>query len=485
MDEKITVLIVDDEEAGREALAGVLFSQGYKLLFADNGPAAYQMALESIPDLALLDVMMPQMTGFELCRLLRQDPVLAEMPIIMVTALDDRSSRLKGIEAGADDFLSKPFDRIELRARVRTITRLNRFRRLLQERTRLFWAIDQATEGYTMLNQQGLITYANDLARAWLSLPVEGNPQVPCWEWVSQLYNCEPGYAWSELARSETPNSPLYLIHPEDEFSSPLWLKVEVFHFPDGTGQSALVRMTEITQRLHLEQYVSGFHARVNHKLRTPTANIRMAAEILRRQLPASCLNGSKVLLDTIVDSATRLELEVKDILSYIQVYDSPGGGEPAALADVPDLVKEICRETSIQAYTYDQEESLAACSIKLTRPSLEVVLREVLENSRKFHPANAPRIAVQVRRAGESMIRLTVQDDGVRVSPEKLQHVWLPYYQGEKAFTGEVPGMGLGLSTVAFLVWEAGGQCQMKNRVDEPGVIVELQIPLANSGEG
>jgi DNA-binding response OmpR family regulator len=124
-----TILIVDDEPAGRDTLEALLMAQGYNLAFASNGPEALAKAAELTPDLILLDVMMPGMDGFEVCRRLRTDPLLTEVPVIMVTALDDRDSRLRGIEAGADDFVTKPFDRAELRARVRTITRLNRYRR--------------------------------------------------------------------------------------------------------------------------------------------------------------------------------------------------------------------------------------------------------------------------------------------------------------------------------------------------------------------
>ena len=160
-----TILIVDDEEVGREALEGVLFSQGYSLVFAQNGQEALDMAREMMPDMILLDVMMPNMDGFEVCQKMRSDPILAEIPILLVTALDDRVSRIKGIEAGADDFISKPFDRIELRARVRTVTRLNRYRRLLLERARFVWVTEQAREGYVILNAKDQIRYTNPAAR--------------------------------------------------------------------------------------------------------------------------------------------------------------------------------------------------------------------------------------------------------------------------------------------------------------------------------
>jgi putative two-component system response regulator len=132
-----TILIVDDSEGSREIMGALLESQGYNLLFATNGIEALEQATHHMPDLILLDVMMPGMDGFTVCQRLRSNPHTAEVPIILVTALDDRTSRLQGIEVGADEFLTKPIDRIELATRVRTITRINRYRLLLEERHRV------------------------------------------------------------------------------------------------------------------------------------------------------------------------------------------------------------------------------------------------------------------------------------------------------------------------------------------------------------
>jgi len=161
MSEITTILIVDDEPAGRETLEALLSSQAYQLRFAGNGPDALTQAAAQPPDLILLDVMMPGMDGFAVCQRLRADPLLGEVPIIMLTALDDRTSRLQGIEAGADDFISKPFDRVELRARVRTITRLNRYRRLLAERARFARVIELAPDGILIVDSVGAIVLAN------------------------------------------------------------------------------------------------------------------------------------------------------------------------------------------------------------------------------------------------------------------------------------------------------------------------------------
>ena len=155
------ILIVDDEPNALRLLRNLLTPDGYKLLFADSGAEALRVAQSEIPDVVLLDVMMPEMDGYQVCTHLRADPALANIPILMLTALDDRESMLRGLEAGADDFLAKPFDSIELRARIRAITRLNRFRQLYEERARMEAAITYAPYGVVLAELDGKILQRN------------------------------------------------------------------------------------------------------------------------------------------------------------------------------------------------------------------------------------------------------------------------------------------------------------------------------------
>ena len=131
------ILIVDDEWSGRETLRSVLEGEGYELEMAENGLQSIEKTKKFLPDVILLDLMMPGMTGFEVCKRIRSDPQTAEIPIIILTALDDRESLLNALKAGADDFISKPFDRYELRARLLAITKLNRYHKLIEERAKL------------------------------------------------------------------------------------------------------------------------------------------------------------------------------------------------------------------------------------------------------------------------------------------------------------------------------------------------------------
>ncbi len=134
MENPSTILIVDDDPRGRAVLEGLLLNEGHKLEFAASGPEALSKAASSRPDIILLDVMMPDMDGYEVCKRLRADHTLAEVPVIFVTALDDRDALLQGLEAGGDEFITKPFNRVEMRTRIRSLTRLNRYQRLMAER---------------------------------------------------------------------------------------------------------------------------------------------------------------------------------------------------------------------------------------------------------------------------------------------------------------------------------------------------------------
>jgi diguanylate cyclase (GGDEF)-like protein/PAS domain S-box-containing protein len=127
-----TVLVVDDEEYNRKLLELLLRAEGYCTRSAAGAAEALAAIAESPPDLILLDVMMPDMDGYQLATMLKSDPVTLHIPIIMLTAQVDRDSRLAGLKAGAEEFLTKPFESAELRLRVRNLLRLKAFSDFLQ-----------------------------------------------------------------------------------------------------------------------------------------------------------------------------------------------------------------------------------------------------------------------------------------------------------------------------------------------------------------
>ena len=118
------ILVVDDIEANVRLLQAKLQAEYYDVLTASDGMSALAMALAERPDLVLLDVMMPGMDGFEVCRRLKDDAQTRHIPVVLVTALDGRADRITGLEAGADEFLTKPIDDIMLFTRVKSLARL-------------------------------------------------------------------------------------------------------------------------------------------------------------------------------------------------------------------------------------------------------------------------------------------------------------------------------------------------------------------------
>jgi DNA-binding response OmpR family regulator len=126
------VLVVDDTPANIKLLDAVLTSQGHTVVAAASGAEALSLVDQETPDLVLLDILMPGMDGYEVCRRLRAQPATANLPIIMITA-SEMKDKVKGLEAGADDFLTKPFDQAELLARVRSLLRVKRYHDIIEK----------------------------------------------------------------------------------------------------------------------------------------------------------------------------------------------------------------------------------------------------------------------------------------------------------------------------------------------------------------
>ncbi|MBI3456702.1 MAG: response regulator [Candidatus Rokubacteria bacterium] len=118
------ILVVDDTPQNVKLLADLLTARGYGVVTAASGPEALERVEKERPDLVLLDVVMPAMSGYEVCRKIRENPATGIMPVVMVTALDPAQERIKGLDAGADDFLTKPINQPELMARVRSLLRI-------------------------------------------------------------------------------------------------------------------------------------------------------------------------------------------------------------------------------------------------------------------------------------------------------------------------------------------------------------------------
>jgi two-component system cell cycle response regulator len=141
------ILVVDDVEVNVRLLEAKLSAEYFNVLTANDGFAALRIAKEERPDLVLLDVMMPRLDGFEVCRRLKADPETHDIPVVMVTALSEPSDRVRGLEAGADDFLTKPVNDTALYARVRSLVRLRRTMEEWRHRESVYGRFSALMEG--------------------------------------------------------------------------------------------------------------------------------------------------------------------------------------------------------------------------------------------------------------------------------------------------------------------------------------------------
>ena len=142
-----TVLVADDQAANRELLEELLTAQGYKVIAVPDGAAAVEQLTRTQVDLVLLDVLMPRLNGFEVCEKIKNNPDTYLIPVIMITALSDKQDRLEGIKVGADDFLTRPVDRTELLARVRSLLKLKQRTDELERAESVLFSLARSIEG--------------------------------------------------------------------------------------------------------------------------------------------------------------------------------------------------------------------------------------------------------------------------------------------------------------------------------------------------
>ncbi len=314
-----TVLVVDDEPHSREILASLLVPDGYTITLAASGREALALAVKIVPDLILLDVMMPDMDGFDVCRQIRAMPELVDVPVLLITALDDDESRLQGFEAGANDFVSKPINRVELRARVKTLTQLTRFRRLQTqalktERDRTQAIFEALGEAVVVTDTQGHIEYANPAAvtltgyspeelsgKNWrLFIAPEQAPTQPVDDFLTAI---EASARQGETWHGEV------ICRRKNNVSFEALLTVAALPDPITTNLVGLVIVyRDITPLKETHRAKDIFVSTVSHELRTPLSVLMLLVDNL-------------VTLYSGLDDTDRTKM-IHDVQKYIYVLD-------------------------------------------------------------------------------------------------------------------------------------------------------------------
>ena len=471
------ILVISSDQNLLRNLKHLLEGTNFDLEFSVVPHEGIQKAEELIPDAILLDSDLED-GGIKTCRQLRANRVLRGMPILMLCEHGDHDTRILGFSAGVDDYLSKPLDEIELLSRLRAITRLNAKRLMVADLTRFTWMASHSTDGYLLLDKSGVIHYANESAQIFLNLP-EDYLGLPFIAVVEHSFKVEPGDVWANWANEP---ASCFLVQPETPTAREAWVKLDTLDTLLGVEQHRVVRLEDITERMAIYQDMRRFHTVVAHKLRTPMSVMYSNLSIIKNKLDMLSPDEIKEFVASSTDNAYRLADKIRQILSFIDAPLALSVGEPATLDLLPELTNRLCKELQLENVELSIPGELHKSKLALTREALEMILYELFENARKFHPERNPYINISVTQKIRDYINIRVTDNGLTLSPEQLSWAWLPYVQGEKDFTGELPGMGIGFPMVATLTWKAGGDLWLRNRHDGPGVIVELKIPLEST---
>jgi DNA-binding response OmpR family regulator len=472
------ILVIASNLSTQHDLRSLLDGTGFTPQFATTVELGLQKAVELLPSVILLDIDLETQNSYEACRRLRSNRVLEGIPIVMLCSRENRDTRAAGLNAGADDFLDKPFDGLELMARLRSLSRLNSRGYLTNDLTRFTWIVEHAHEGYLMLDKSGNIHYANERALSLLNVSDDyfGLPFVNV---VENQYTPEPIETWNHWLTE--PDS-CFLVQPESPTARAVWVVLEGLDTPYGPDQYRVVRLRDVTERMSIYQDMRKFHTIVAHKLRTPMSMMITGISIIKNQLENLTPEELRKFLGSAIKGTDRLATEIRSILTYIDAPLALNVGKPMKLAELPAMIQGLGQEISIKNMSFTCPDVLQELTIAMTPDALEMILHELLVNARKFHPTQSPSLEISVGQTQAGYIQMRVVDDGLTLSAEQMDWTWMPYFQSEKDFTGEIPGIGLGFPMVATLIWKAGGSLRLLNRSDRPGVIVDMKIPLEST---
>ena len=503
-----SILIVDDEDIGRETLETLLGDQGYHLILASEGMEALTKARECLPDVVLLDIVMPGVDGYEVCRIMRSDPILAEVPIIMITSLDDQASRLKGLALGADDFLTKPFDWIELRARIHTVCRLNRYRHLLKAREQRLQALEALQE--SEIRYRDLFNNVNDMIQ---SVAPGGRLLSVNRAWLKNL-----GYAWPEVQGRKITD----FLHPssfhvwEEALSAASNLQANsnvmvTFVTRNGrnlecegqmssqtVGEDTLSIQTifrDLTERRRQEELL-----RQNHKMEalgTLAGGIAHDFNNILTALIGYTEMGHDLSEDRRIKDYLSRVLQAadrgKDLVEQLLTYSRKTEVEHRPLDLCPVLRDAIALLRAAVPASMRIELDLPDTSLTILADATQIhqIIMNLGTNAYQAMQGSGGTFSISCRTLdGHDMgnnglahlksgpyVCLSLKDDGCGIGNEILSKIFDPFFTTKSL--GE--GTGMGLAVVHSIVTKSGGSIQVRSR---PGNGTEflIHLPLIES---
>ncbi|MBN2583904.1 MAG: response regulator [Planctomycetes bacterium] len=487
------ILIVDDNQANVRLLDINLRAAGYATEMAYDGEEALDKVAATKPDLILLDVMMPKLDGYEVCRRLRADEATSVIPVIMITALKDSEDRIRGLECGADDFVSKPFDKTELLARVKNLLRVKYYRSMIAERQKFDAVIEDLSHGIIIADGTLTTTVVSRQAQVLL-----GRTDQDCvGRNVFELFD---GFAMSPDARElRATTERTVTVDLEQMNVSPgvylsgRWTKITD---PAGALTNLAFVFRDVTRERRKEKLQRDFLSLVSHKLKTPLTIVSGYLSLISAGKYGD-LNSDLSQAFHLVESRVA---DLKVLIEKLLQYAGLSAEELRHEAVVVDLQEVIERSVARMVGRYGADHAEIHVELPEGLPQIRVdvehmalVLDNLFDNAVKFSQGEAARIEVTARAAQGDMIEITVRDFGPGIPPQHQDDIFSDFLQVEDWFTGNVGGLGLGLPTAKRLVENWGGEIGVDSKVGQgsafhftvPTQPAEPPSPAAGPGTG
>ena len=493
-------ILLADDNADMRAYVRELLSPLYDVELAADGEQALAAARRARPDLILSDVMMPRVDGFGLLKAVREEQALCDIPFILLTARAGEESRIEGLEAGADDYLVKPFIARELLARVSGSLALARMRgELRASEIRFQTVLDASPAGLTLLAAERDEThrivdfrwvYLNRLAQALIGKPLHEligcriSERLPdTWKettlFDSYVRAVETGETQTVEARSRLPT-----------LSERTYVNL-VARFGDGV----LVWFIDITAHKHAEQVLQRqelalreadrrkdeFLAMLAHELRNPLAPIRNANELLGKILTVADARVQSAIAITRrqVAQLTRLVDDLLDVSRVtqgrIELQRRPIEVSHIIMQAI-EAVQPILREKGHRLVSVHSTGHAALC-VNADPARLMQCVVNVLTNAAKYTDADG-QITVQTR-AGGTYAVIEISDTGVGIAPELLPRMFDLFVQGDRSPDRSQGGLGVGLAVVKRLVEMHQGSVSARSAGPGQGSTFEIRLPL------
>jgi signal transduction histidine kinase len=462
------ILVVDDYAANVKLVERNLQAAGYDTVAAYDGQEALEKVASEQPDLVLLDIMMPKVDGFEVCRRLRADEATAVIPIIMVTALRETEDRIRGLEAGADDFISKPFDRGELLARVKSLLQVKYYRSMLAEREKFHAVIQDLSHGIIIADGQWRVEVVSRRAAELLERTDDDLVGRSLEEALSG-FAVEPAL---DALRQTTSRSVTVELAQEDR-RPPRYLAGRYTRIlgPRGRLHNAALVFRDISEMRRKEKLKRDFLSLVSHKLKTPLTIVSGYLSLIDQgkygEVPPAVAESIRLSLAKVKELSDLIE----KVLSYagLTATELERAGQVVSLDDLVARVRErIAHRYPDRSVAWAVEVPADLPRARAPEELLAIVLDNLLDNAVKFADKEPARVTVGAREVEGRRLEVSVTDNGPGVPAAQREQIFSAFSQLEDTFTGNIAGIGLGLSTAQRLVESWGGHVDYESTVGQ-----------------